>query len=103
MKKCGVALALVGIVTTLLTAAPSVAIDTTPAAGTYVVNSDRVNVRAAPDVTKAPVVGKLNKGTRVEVTEMTVLTYVVQDMRSAWFHIKSPDRWVYGYYLDPNE
>jgi len=103
MKKFMAAFALCGIMSTLAIAASSGSIDTTPAAGTYVVNSDRVNVRAAPDVNKGQVVGRLNKGTVVEVIEMTVLTYVVQDMRSAWFHIKNPDGWVYGYFLDPNE
>jgi hypothetical protein len=97
------AFVLCGIISIIATAASPGAIDTTPAAGTYVVNSDRVNVRAAPDVDKGQVVGRLNKGVVVDVIEMTVLTYAVQDMRAAWFHIKNPDGWVYGYFLDPRE
>lgn len=103
MKTFMIAFALCGIVSSLAIAAPSDATDTVPAAGTYVVNNDRVNVRAAPDVAKGQVVAKLNKGAKVEVIEMTVLTYAVQDMRAAWFRIKDPDGWVYGYYLDPSE
>lgn len=103
MKACIFSLALCAIVSTLAIAAPSDTIDTVPAAGTYAVNNDRVNVRAAPDVAKGLVVAKLNKGAKVEVIEMTVLTYAVQDMRAAWFRIQEPDGWVYGYYLDPSE
>ncbi len=76
-------------------------IETVPAAGAYIVNDNKVNVRAAPDAAAGKVIGKLNKGARVEVVEMSVLAYAVQNMRAAWYHIKSPDGWVYGYFLDP--
>jgi hypothetical protein len=100
MKKTWAVVALCLFVSVIAAAAPGT-IDTVPAAGTYVVNDDKVNVRAAPDAAAGKVVGKLNKGASVEVTEMSVLTYAVQKMRAAWYHIKSPDGWVYGYFLDP--
>jgi hypothetical protein len=100
MKMSAVVIALCLFVSTAAAAAPG-AVDTVPAAGTYVVNDDKVNVRAAPDAAAGKVVGKLNKGARVEVTEMSVLTYPVLTMRAAWYHITSPDGWVYGYFLDP--
>jgi hypothetical protein len=100
MRKFLVALALCSTVSALAAAAPG-AIDTIPAAGSYVVNDDKVNVRATPDAAAGKVVGRLNKGVSVEVTEMSVLAYAVQNMRAAWYHIKSPDGWVYGYFLDP--
>ena len=84
-------------------AAPSPAAEKIPAAGTYVVNSDRVNVRAAPDTDSGQVVGRLNKGDKVQVVEMTALAFDVQGMRAAWFHLSTPDGWVFGYYLDPGE
>ena len=101
MRKSLVALAIFLLASTHVTAAPTGVIETIPAAGAYVVNSDRVNVRVAPDAQQGKVVGTLNKGASVEVVEMTVLTFVVQGMRSAWFHIRSPEGWVYGYFLDP--
>jgi hypothetical protein len=101
MRKLLVALVLCSTLTAFAADAPPV--ETMPAAGSYVVNSDSVNVRAAPDVVNGRVIGRLNKGANVEVVEMTVLTYVVQDMRAAWFHVTSPDGWVYGYYLDPED
>ncbi len=101
MKKSLGALAIWILAATYATAAATGGIETIPAAGTYVVNSDRVNVRAAPDAQQGKVVGLLNKGASVEVVEMTVLTFVVQGMRSAWFHLRSPEGWVYGYFLDP--
>jgi hypothetical protein len=76
-------------------------VETMPAAGSYLVTSDRVNVRASPDLEEGRVVGKLNKGNRVEVSEMTLLAYDVQGMRAAWFRVKEPEGWVFGYYLDP--
>jgi hypothetical protein len=96
------AAALLLILAVGLAAAPS-PVETVPAAGTYVVTSDKVNVRASPDVDAGKVVGKLNKGDRVVVTEITVLAFDVQGMRAAWFHVTKPDGWVFGYYLDPAE
>jgi hypothetical protein len=101
MRKSIVALALCLTVAAFAADAPSGGIQAVPAAGRYVVNSDKVNVRAAPDAAGGKVVGRLDKGAGVEVVEMTVLAYAVQGMRAAWFHIKSPDGWVFGYYLDP--
>jgi hypothetical protein len=100
MKKTLAVVAFGLFASVIATAAPG-GIDTIPAAGSYVVNDDKVNVRAAPDAAAGKVVSKLNKGVSVEVTEMSVLTYAVQNMRAAWYHIKSPDGWVYGYFLDP--
>ena len=83
--------------------APVVVKDTTPAVGAYVVNDDNVNVRSAPDEKNGQVVGKLSKGTHVDVTEMTSQTSTVGDSTAAWFHIKNPDGWVFGSFLDPSE
>ena len=102
MKKT-LAVAALFLFATIIAAAAPRGIDVVPAAGSYVVNDDKVNVRAAPDAAAGKVVGKLSKGARVEVTEMSILTYAVQNMRAAWYHIKSPDGWVYGYFLDPTD
>jgi hypothetical protein len=101
VKRTVAALALLVLAAGLAAAAEPPA--TVPAAGTYVVTSDKVNVRASPDVDAGKVVGKLNKGDRVNVTEMTELAFDVQGMRAAWFHVSKPDGWVFGYYLDPAE
>jgi hypothetical protein len=100
MRKSLAVVALCLSVSVIAAAAPG-GIETVPASGSYVVNDDKVNVRAAPDSSAGKVIGKLSKGISVEVTEMSVLTYAVQNMRAAWYHIKSPDGWVYGYFLDP--
>ena len=39
----------------------------------------------------------------VEVTEMTTLAYNVNGNVAAWFHLKKPDGWIFGWYLDPME
>jgi hypothetical protein len=83
--------------------APVASKDTTPVTGTYVVNDDNVNVRSAPDEKNSTVVGKLGTGTRVDVTEKTSQTYTVGDNTAAWFHIKTPDGWVFGSFLEPGE
>jgi hypothetical protein len=83
--------------------APSPTIETVPASGTYVVNNDHVNVRVAPDVKNGKVIGQLNKGTVVDVQEMTKLVSDVNGTVAAWFHVKSPNGWVFGWYLDPLE
>ncbi len=103
MKKSVVLPALCLLVATFTVAASPGPVQTVPAAGTYVVNDDRVNVRAAPDAVNGRVIGRLNKGAVVEVTEMTFLAYAVQDMRAAWFHITKPDGWIYGFFLDPSQ
>jgi hypothetical protein len=103
MRKPLIALALCLTVSAFAAGAPPAGVEIVPAAGSYVITSDRVNVRDSPDLTAGKVVGSLNKGATVEVIEMTVLTFVVQGMRSAWYHLKSPDGWVYGYYLDPRD
>ncbi|MGA2763339.1 MAG: SH3 domain-containing protein [Spirochaetia bacterium] len=83
--------------------ASAVTRETTPASGTYVVNDDNVNVRAAPDEKSGQVIGKLNKGMRVDVTEMTAQTYTVAGSEAAWFHVKDPNGWVFGAFLEPTE
>lgn len=77
------------------------AVKTVQAKGIYVVNA-ALNLRDAPDLASGKVVGQLAKGTRVEVVEMSYLIFPVQGMRAAWFRIKQPAGWVYGYYLDPS-
>jgi hypothetical protein len=83
------------------TVSPSIAI--IPASGTYVVNNDHVNVRASPDVQAGKVIGQLARGAVVEVREMTKLAFEVNGNIAAWFHLKNPDGWVFGWYLDPRE
>jgi hypothetical protein len=78
-------------------------IEIIPASGTYVVTIDHVNVRASPDVQAGKVIGQLNKGAVVDVLEMTKRAFEVNGNISAWFHLKSPDGWVFGWYLDPRE
>jgi hypothetical protein len=91
------------IVSAATTSPPSPTIEVLPATGTYVINNDRVNVRAAPDVATGKVITQLNKGAVVEVTEMTTLAYNVNGNVAAWFHLKKPDGWIFGWYLDPME
>jgi uncharacterized protein YgiM (DUF1202 family) len=74
-------------------------VKTIPAAGIYLVNAP-LNVRDTPDLS-GKVIGQVAKGTKVEVVEMSYLMYQVQGMRAAWFRVKEPYGWVYGYYLDP--
>jgi hypothetical protein len=81
--------------------APSVA--SIPASGTYVVNADRVNVRDAPDVQAGKVIAQLNKGAVVKVLGMTKLVYEVNGTIAAWFHLETPDGWIFGWYLDAAE
>ena len=83
--------------------APSAVKDTTPANAVYFVNDDNVNVRSIPDEKNGQVVAQLSTGVRVEVTEMTTQTYTVGDSTAAWFHIKSPDGWVFGSFLGQKE
>ncbi len=97
MRRWAIVLALLG----LPAITEAFATDTMPASGTYVVNDDDVNVRAAPDVRTGQVIGRLNRGAVVEVVEMTRLTFTVGEITAAWFHIKSPDGWIFGWYLDP--
>jgi hypothetical protein len=75
---------------------PAVAKDTAPAAGMYVVNFDKVNVRAAPDEVNGRVVAQLDKGAVVEVTEMTTDSYTIGANTAPWFRIADPDGWVFG-------
>jgi hypothetical protein len=78
-------------------------INTLPAAGSYIVNTTELNVRDSPDLATGKVIGRVTKGVKVEVIEMTALLYPVQNMRAAWFRIKNPAGWIYGYYLNPIE
>ncbi len=82
---------------------PVVAKDLTPASGTFVVNDDDVNIRSIPDEKSGQVVGKLAKGAKVDVSEKTSQTYTVGDSTAPWYHIKSPDGWVFGSFLDSAE
>ncbi len=91
------------IVSAATTSVVPPSVETIPASGRYVVNNDRVNIRAAPDVTSGKVITQLNKGTAVDVQEMTKLVYNVNGMIAAWFHLKSPNGWIFGWYLDPLE
>lgn len=70
-----------------------------PFFGKFTVNDDRVNVRSQPDETNSQVVGQLNKDTAVEVIEATTQAYTVGDLTAPWYHIKSPDGWVFGSFL----
>jgi len=108
MKKAPAAMPVLAALLVLSAAtagAPSIApsIATIPASGTYVVNNDHVNVRAAPDVQAGKVIGQLNKGAVVKVLEMTKLAFEVNGNTAAWFHIEKPDGWIFGWYLDPAE
>jgi N-acetylmuramoyl-L-alanine amidase len=59
-------------------------------AGSYIVNADNLNVRSEPSKS-ADVIGKLNRGERVEVTKESY----------GWYRIDagSVEGWVAGYYL----
>ncbi len=80
--------------------APATAKPVIAASGSYTVNVDNVNVRSAPDEKNGQVVGKLNKGDKVTVKETTSQTFTVGGSTAAWFHVESPDGWVFGSFLD---
>ncbi len=82
---------------------PTVAKDTTPAAGIYVVNADNVNVRATPDEVGGKVLAQLDTGAPVEVTAMTSDSYTVGGKTAAWYKITDPEGWIFGAFIDPQE
>lgn len=73
---------------------------TNPATGFYVVNDNNVNVRNSPDEVNGSVVGSLNKGAEVEVVEVTGQSYTIGSLTGPWYHVKSPEGWVFGAFLD---
>jgi uncharacterized protein YgiM (DUF1202 family) len=103
MKRFFVALTFGIALLSAAAAAGQTGIKTLPAAGSYIVNTSELNVRDSPDTLSGKVIGRVTKGSKVEVIEMTALLYPVQSMRAAWFRIKKPAGWIYGYYLNPIE
>jgi uncharacterized protein YgiM (DUF1202 family) len=74
---------------------------TVPAAGSFVVNDDNVNVRSSPDEVNGPVVAKLSRGTQVEAIEATAQSYSIGGLSAAWYKIQEPAGWVFGSFLTP--
>jgi hypothetical protein len=72
---------------------------TVPGFGSLWVTVDGVNVRSAPDEVRGTVIDRLNKGTQVQVTEMTARAYSVAGTVAAWFHLRNPDGWMFGAFL----
>ena len=83
--------------------APAAAKETMPAAGTWVVDFDNVNVRDAPDEVNGKVISKLNKGDVVEVTDTTTKDYTIGANTAPWFKIVDPAGWVFGASIVPQE
>jgi uncharacterized protein YgiM (DUF1202 family) len=72
--------------------------------GILMVNDDKVNIRDRPDPATGNVIGQLNTGTEVTVTEETVNTYTIGDHTAKWYHIVEPrDGWVFGAFLSDFE
>jgi uncharacterized protein YgiM (DUF1202 family) len=74
---------------------------TAAASGRYAVNSDKVNVRSAPDEKTSQVVGQLDDGDEVTVVEMTSQAYTVDGQNARWFRVEDPAGWIFGYFLTP--
>ena len=74
-----------------------------PYVANFVVNDDRVNVRAQPDEVSGQVIGQLNKGAAVQTVESTAQSYSLGGQTAPWYHIKEPAGWVFGSFLTPVE
>jgi uncharacterized protein YgiM (DUF1202 family) len=74
---------------------------TTATSGRYSVNSDKVNVRGAPDEKASQVVAQLNNGDEVSVIEMTSQSYTVDGQTARWFRVEDPSGWIFGSFLAP--
>ena len=83
--------------------APVVEKEVIPSVGTYVVGFDNVNVRATPDEKNGKVIGQLNKGQAVDVSEVTSQNYTIGANTAPWYHLVDPDGWVFGASLEPQE
>lgn len=76
---------------------------TVPAAGSFTVNDDNVNVRSQPDEKAGEVTAKLNKGTVVQVSEATGSSYTVAGSTAVWYRLSEPAGWVFGSFLTQNQ
>jgi hypothetical protein len=71
--------------------------------GKFIVNDDKVNVRAQPDEVNGEVVAQLDKDAVVETVEATARAYTVAGQTGLWYRIVEPSGWVFGVFLDPAE
>jgi hypothetical protein len=74
---------------------------TTPATGKYLINDNKVNVRAKPDEVNGAITSMINKDTVVEISEVTTASYTIGGQTAPWYHVVSPDGWVFGTFLSP--
>jgi len=80
----------------------SVVIGTEPAGRMYMlVNDNNVNVRDLPDPIAGRVIGQLNSGEDVTISEQTVNTSTIDGRNARWYRITRPlEGWVFGAFLD---
>lgn len=63
--------------------------------------NDNVNIRDLPDTAIGRVVGSLNTGDGVTISEQTVAEFVVNGQSARWYHISEPQEgWVFGAFLE---
>jgi hypothetical protein len=74
---------------------------TTAATGFFVVNDNKVNVRATPDEKAGAVLTQVNKDQKVEVIEVTDQMYTIDGVTAFWYRLKDPAGWVFGSFLAP--
>lgn len=68
--------------------------------GTFTVNDANVNVRDVPNE-KGNRAATLDKGASIQVTEVTTDSYTVDGLTAPWYHVQTPDGWVFGTFLTP--
>jgi len=65
-----------------------------------VVNDSNVNVRDLPDVVAGRIIGTLNDGDEVRISEQTSALSVIDGRSARWYRIVAPVQgWVFGFYL----
>jgi hypothetical protein len=65
------------------------------------VNDNNVNVRDLPDPVAGRVIGQLNSGNEVTISEQTTAASTIEGQSARWYHITEPfDGWVFGIYLE---
>ncbi|MCL2880857.1 MAG: SH3 domain-containing protein [Treponema sp.] len=65
------------------------------------VNDDNVNVRDIPDSSIGKVIGQLNKGDEVTVSNQTTETATIDGQSARWYRITEPvEGWVFGAFLN---
>lgn len=63
--------------------------------------SDRVNIHDLPDMVAGRIIGDLNTGDGVTISEQTAAEFVVSGQSARWYRITEPrEGWVFGAFLE---